>query len=197
MRRYVFCHVRDASIHVGELLTRLVGGRLRAPVACTAEGFRPDQETGLVSEIPLGSHAPGPRHPRLFLKRALRITRRHGITVENVSPRAFPARGPGTALRHSKGHPHWFAGCGMLVSGNFHEKHDIVSWIFRPSGECAAVGRGRRKIHYDETCAVPGGLCNETYESFKTYRRGPRAACWVTHASKSGWGWPRNTLANA
>ena len=28
-------------------------------------------------------------------------------------------------------------------------------WIFRPSGECAAVGRGRRKIHRDETSAVP------------------------------------------
>jgi hypothetical protein len=28
-------------------------------------------------------------------------------------------------------------------------------WIFRPSGECAAVGRGRRKSHCDETSAVP------------------------------------------
>jgi len=30
--------------------------------------------------------------------------------------------------------------------------------IFRPSGECTAVGRGRRKILRDETSAVPGGL---------------------------------------
>ena len=28
-------------------------------------------------------------------------------------------------------------------------------WIFRPSGECAAVGRVRRKSHCDETSAVP------------------------------------------
>ena len=34
-----------------------------------------------------------PRHPRLLLNRALRISRRHGIAVENVSPRAPAERG--------------------------------------------------------------------------------------------------------
>ena len=35
-----------------------------------------------------GSHAPGSKATQFLLQRALRITRRHGIAVDNVSPPA-------------------------------------------------------------------------------------------------------------
>jgi len=59
------------SNHVGELLTRLAGGRLMVLVACTAEGIWLLSFDS--SRVPLGSHAPKSKAPRLFFKRALRI----------------------------------------------------------------------------------------------------------------------------
>ena len=71
------------SNHAGELLTRLVGADT-VLVACPAKRFR------LRSDRRFGSHAPKSEAPPFFLKRALRIPRRPGIAVENISPQ-FPA----------------------------------------------------------------------------------------------------------
>ena len=49
-----------------------------------------------------------------------------------------------------------FASCEAVVGGSRGIGGSSRSVrIFRPSGECAAVGRGRRKSHCDETFAVP------------------------------------------
>ena len=53
------------SNHVGELLTRLAGGRLMVLVACTAEGIWLLSFDS--SRVPLGSHAPKSKAPHLFL----------------------------------------------------------------------------------------------------------------------------------
>jgi hypothetical protein len=50
--------------------------------------------------------------------------------------------------------------------------------IFRPSEECAAVGRGRRKSRSDETSAVPGGLGSMDFGG-----TGPGGACQSTPLS--------------
>ena len=107
MRRYVFCHVRDASIHVGELLTRLVGGRLTAPVACTAEGFRP--RAGNTARITCpGTQAP----PSVF-----KTSSPHHTAPRHYGGKRIAACFPRTRPGEVRGRPHWFAGCGMLVAG--------------------------------------------------------------------------------
>ena len=74
------------SNHAGELLTRLVGAYKWVLIACTADG--PDSGWGCRSD-----HMPQyPGHP-LFFKRALRIPRRHGIAVENLSLRLLDMYG--------------------------------------------------------------------------------------------------------
>ena len=188
VRRYVFCHVRDASIHVGELLTRLVGGRSMAPVACTAEGFRPDQETGLVSEIPLGSHAPGPRHPRLFFKTSSphhtaprhcggkRIAACFSCTRHGASPETF------------QGRPHWFAGCAMLVAGGL-EVSDPPAVCYRrlsDDGESLVS----RKVHQLLRVPPTGSSASEFTKNTTSCRFFlANAVCWCcdSHPANQSW----------
>ena len=69
--------------------------------------------------------------------------------------------------------------------------------IFRPSGECAAVGRGRRKSRSDETSAVPGGASPfdaNTCVAAPLQRRYAASSCATIACNSRSSPWPVTAL---